>query len=123
MGATADKIEAAVKAAPNYCEQEIVILHANSMEKAVALAKEQAQKGDIVSLSPASASFDLYPNFEARGNHFKNIVNAFVRRGISMEQLKKCCFSFAVRQVHRVMSTLQHFRQKSIGAILYRCKP
>lgn len=76
MGATADKIEAAVKAAPNYCEQEIVILHANSMEKAVALAKEQAQKGDIVSLSPASASFDLYPNFEARGNHFKNIVNA-----------------------------------------------
>ncbi|MFR5070577.1 MAG: hypothetical protein ACLTE2_13140 [Eubacteriales bacterium] len=47
MGATADKIEAAVKAAPNYCEQEIVILHANSMEKAVALAKEQAQKGDI----------------------------------------------------------------------------
>ncbi|MEI3552147.1 MAG: UDP-N-acetylmuramoyl-L-alanine--D-glutamate ligase, partial [Acutalibacteraceae bacterium] len=76
MGATADKIEAAVKAAPNYREQEIVILHANSMEKAVALAKEQAQKGDIVSLSPASASFDLYPNFEARGNHFKNIVNA-----------------------------------------------
>ena len=75
MGATADKIEAAVKAAPNYCEQEIVILHADSMEKAVALAKEQAQKGDIVSLSPASASFDLYPNFEARGNHFKNIVN------------------------------------------------
>ena len=64
MGATANKIEAAVKAAPNYCEQEIVILHANSMEKAVALAKEQAQKGDIVSLSPASASFDLYPNFE-----------------------------------------------------------
>ena len=75
MGATADKIEAAVKAAPNYCEQEIVILHADSMEKAVVLAKEQAQKGDIVSLSPASASFDLYPNFEARGNHFKNIVN------------------------------------------------
>ena len=76
MGATADKIEAAVKAAPNYREQEIVILHADSMEKAVALAKEHAHKGDVVSLSPASASFDLYPNFEARGNHFKNIVNA-----------------------------------------------
>lgn len=32
--------------------------------------------GDVVSLSPASASFDLYPNFEVRGREFKNIVNA-----------------------------------------------
>ena len=35
-----------------------------------------AQPGDIVSLSPASASFDLYKNFEVRGNHYKDIVNA-----------------------------------------------
>ena len=75
MGATAKKIETAVKTAPNYCQQEIVILHADSMEEAVDLAKEYARAGDIVSLSPASASFDLYPNFEARGNHFKSIVN------------------------------------------------
>ncbi len=75
MGQTADKIEAAVKAAPNYHREELRILRASSMEQAVALAKEQAKQGDIVSLSPASASFDLYPNFEARGNHFKEIVN------------------------------------------------
>lgn len=32
--------------------------------------------GDIVALSPASASFDLYPNFEKRGEHFKKLVAA-----------------------------------------------
>ena len=32
--------------------------------------------GDIIILSPASASFDLYPNFEVRGREFKKIVNA-----------------------------------------------
>ena len=45
------------------------------MEEAVAEAKKYAVKGDIVSLSPASASFGLYKNFEERGNHFKSIVN------------------------------------------------
>jgi len=35
---------------------------------------ENAQAGDIVSLSPACASFDLYPNFEVRGQHFKRLV-------------------------------------------------
>ena len=45
------------------------------MEEAVAAAVENTKKGDIVSLSPASASFGLYKNFEERGNHFKSIVN------------------------------------------------
>jgi len=30
--------------------------------------------GDIISLSPASASFDMYKDFEERGNHFKELV-------------------------------------------------
>ena len=45
------------------------------MEDAVLKAKNIAEKGDIVTLSPASASFDMYPNFAVRGNHFKDIVN------------------------------------------------
>ena len=45
------------------------------MEEAVAAARENAENGDIVSLSPASASFGLYKNFEERGNHFKSIIN------------------------------------------------
>ena len=35
-----------------------------------------AQPGDIVTLSPASASFDLYRNFEERGDHFKRLVQS-----------------------------------------------
>ena len=46
------------------------------MQHAVELARAAAKPGDIIILSPASASFDLYPNFEVRGCEFKNIVNA-----------------------------------------------
>lgn len=45
------------------------------MEEAVAAAAENAVSGDIVSMSPASASFDLYKNFDERGKHFKALVN------------------------------------------------
>ncbi len=75
LGATAPKIEAAVKGAENYSADAITIINVTNMEDAVAAAAEQAQEGDIVSLSPASASFGLYRNFEERGNHFKAIVN------------------------------------------------
>ena len=74
MGVTAQKIEKAVTSAKNYNPENIRILHADSMEQAVQLAYENAETGDIVSLSPACASFDLYPNFEVRGQHFKRLV-------------------------------------------------
>ena len=76
MGATADKIEAAVRHAGAYREGSPVILRADDMPQAVTLAARHAQHGDIVSLSPACASFDLYQSFEARGDHFKTLVNA-----------------------------------------------
>ena len=38
----------------------------------------QTKRGDLVILSPACASLDMYPNFMARGEHFKKIVNALV---------------------------------------------
>ena len=74
MGVTAPKIEKAVTEDPSYDPAKLQIVHAASMEEAVQEAKELAQPGDIVTLSPACASFDLYPNFEARGQHFKNLV-------------------------------------------------
>ena len=46
------------------------------MEEAVEAARKSAETGDIVTLSPASASFDMYKNFEERGKHYKGIVNA-----------------------------------------------
>ena len=75
LGATAPKIEAAVKGADNYDPAAINIINVTNMEEAVAAAAREAREGDIVSLSPASASFGLYKNFEERGNHFKAIVN------------------------------------------------
>ncbi len=74
MGVTADKIEAAVKNCSAYSDGTPVILHAESMENAVEKARNIAENGDVVTLSPACASFDLYPNFEVRGNYYKKLV-------------------------------------------------
>ena len=76
MGETADLIEQSAKQAANYNAAALEILHADSMEQAVALARAHAHEGDVVSLSPASTSFDKYKNFERRGQHFKQVVNA-----------------------------------------------
>lgn len=76
MGATGSKIEEAVRCAPNYKEDEIKIMRVQNMAEAVLTVSGQAKEGDIVSLSPASAGFDMYPNFEVRGRHFKELVNA-----------------------------------------------
>ena len=76
MGATGPIIEREVRACPGFAESGLVILHARDMQDAVAQARSAANPGDIVSLSPASASFDRYPNFEARGQEYKRIVNA-----------------------------------------------
>ena len=45
------------------------------MEEAVNKCREIAKEGDIVTLSPACASFDMFKNFEIRGNVFKDIIN------------------------------------------------
>ncbi|MDY6065145.1 MAG: UDP-N-acetylmuramoyl-L-alanine--D-glutamate ligase [Finegoldia sp.] len=52
------------------------INHADNMDQAVKLARKLGEKGDVVLLSPASASWDMYENFEARGKEFKDIVNS-----------------------------------------------
>lgn len=74
MGVTADKIENAVTGYSGYNADELKIYRVQSMEEAVAKANEIAVDGDVVTLSPACASFDMYPNFEARGVHYKNLV-------------------------------------------------
>ena len=53
---------------------EVPIILVESLEEAVLKAKDIAEEGDIVTLSPACASFDMFPNFEVRGNKFKEIV-------------------------------------------------
>ena len=76
MGETADKIESAVKNYKGYNENELEIIRVKDMNEAVNTAYSKAKDGDIVSLSPASASFDMYKDFEARGLHYKQLVNS-----------------------------------------------
>jgi UDP-N-acetylmuramoylalanine--D-glutamate ligase len=46
------------------------------LERALAAARAAARPGEVVLLSPACASFDQYPDFEARGDHFRALVEA-----------------------------------------------
>lgn len=73
-GDTADKIEDAVRSDKNY-KGYPEIVRVKNIDEAVELAHNTAKSGDIVTLSPACASFDSFPNFAARGNYFKELVN------------------------------------------------
>lgn len=76
-GATADKIRAAVVNAPEYREGFPKIVEVTPFEKAVETARDMAEEGDIVTLSPACAAFDQFKNFMVRGKTFKAIVNSW----------------------------------------------
>ena len=71
-GATAGKIRAAVEQAEQPDKPEIT--DCGDFESAVRRAAAAAKPGDIVLMSPASASFDQFKNFMVRGDCFKKIV-------------------------------------------------
>lgn len=69
LGRDADKIEQA-------CHGLTEIIHANNMHDAVHIASQSAVTGDNVLLSPACASFDMFDNYEHRGDVFSAAVKA-----------------------------------------------
>lgn len=77
IGATSDKIAEAldneIKRSGN--GKDIEVIRASTYEDAVNTARSRAREGDVVILTPASTSFDMFRNFEERGNLFKKIVN------------------------------------------------
>ena len=73
-GKTADKIERVLREYEGYKGSPEVI-RCEDIADAVSCAHRDAKSGDIVTLSPACASFDAFPNFMARGNYFKELVN------------------------------------------------
>ena len=76
-GATAEKIRAAVEAAPDYRPGHPEILEVTPFRAAVEAARDRAVSGDVVTLSPACAAFDQFKNFAERGKTFKAIVNGW----------------------------------------------
>ena len=75
LGETANKIYRAVTNELKYTEKELPIYKVSTLDEAVEKAKEISKKDDVVLFSPASASFDMFKNFEERGNKFKQIVH------------------------------------------------
>mgnify|MGYP002672560125 FL=1 len=76
-GATANKIRASVENAPGYAPGKPEILDVTPFTAAVEAARDRAQPGDVVTLSPACAAFDQFKNFAERGRFFKSIVNGW----------------------------------------------
>ena len=71
IGATADKIDACARK-----HGFNAIHHEDSFEGALRYCTEHAAIGDAVLLSPACASWDMFPSYEVRGKMFKNYVNS-----------------------------------------------
>jgi len=69
IGKAADKMAKALGASTE-------TVFARTLQDAVQLASKRAQRGDVVLLSPACASFDMFKDFEDRGRQFKEAVNA-----------------------------------------------
>ncbi|MBE6915315.1 MAG: UDP-N-acetylmuramoyl-L-alanine--D-glutamate ligase [Ruminococcaceae bacterium] len=73
-GPTMERIRDAILSAPGYSEKELPVYCCDSFEAAVEKAHEIAERGDIVTLSPACTSFDRFKNFAERGLYFKKLV-------------------------------------------------
>ncbi len=72
IGETRNKFKGILNGSFGYEESD-------SLEEAVVLAKAKAEDGDIVLLSPACASFDMFKDYADRGNRFKTIVKNLER--------------------------------------------
>lgn len=75
LGQTAGKIFEAVKKEGEVQGKNIDTYMCEDLKDAVKVAKKTAEAGEVVLFSPASASFDMFKNFEERGKKFKEIVN------------------------------------------------
>ena len=68
IGSSAEKVF-------NFFHSNVKVEIKNSLEDAVTSAINETREGDIVLLSPACASFDMFDNYEHRGRVFKEVVN------------------------------------------------
>ena len=73
IGQTASKLRLAIEAVPR---SQARIISSDSLADAVTQAVAQTEKGDVVVLSPACASYDMFDNFQQRGDEFTRLAQA-----------------------------------------------
>ena len=73
IGATSGSIEAALIKTGK--AESVKVIKKTDYKEVVEAARKEAKPGDVVVLSPASTSFDMFRNFEERGRLFKKLVN------------------------------------------------
>ena len=79
IGQTAQKIAGAIESvSPSGC----AVRYADSMEQAVAVSSEIAAAGDVVLMSPACASYDMFKNYTQRSEAFIDAVNSLPIRSL-----------------------------------------
>jgi len=74
IGQTAPKIAEAIRAGLDRVGGSVTVESADSLGQAVELASRMARVGDVVLLSPACASYDMFENFQQRGEQFAALV-------------------------------------------------
>ena len=70
-----DMAKCALEAVKKAGGENVPVIRCESYDEVVNTARNIAKDGDVVLLSPASTSFDMFNNFEERGNLFKKLVN------------------------------------------------
>jgi UDP-N-acetylmuramoylalanine--D-glutamate ligase len=68
--------EGIVQQVKRLCGSEDPVICVKTLDEAVTQAAKVAQPGDVVLLSPGGTSYDAYPDFVARGEHFRKLVQA-----------------------------------------------
>ncbi len=73
--------EAAAEIALALVDTGVPAYDERDLERALARSRAAAGPGEVILLSPACASFDQYPDFEARGEHFRSLVGGGMTAG------------------------------------------
>lgn len=74
MGMTRDKIKKAFEYEMKVRNEKLPIIIVDSLEEAVNKSLQAANPGDVITLSPGCAAFDMFKNYDEKGKKFKEIV-------------------------------------------------